>query len=260
MKTILLLTPLLFASAVQAADPVVKLAGIQAIFDDGSKQFDGFKTYNSEKGCGVVLMIHGGGKQMVGIDGDKATLKIGGTAAKCRFFGGDSAFSKDHLFARLEFEAAGSTQMSPDGTLKVTGEIPVTFATGKAETRSEPLAVAAGAAVKFPAAKAGELPELKVKSSGKPKFGDGAFEIVLSSNRKAEEFAGVRFYAQDGTAVESNQTSSSWMGFAGKGSGEITYSFKAAQTNVIVAVETWTGREDAKVKVDLAAGLASPKP
>ena len=259
MKIIHILTPLFLTHAVQAAEPVVKIAGIQAIFDDGGTQFGAFKTYNSDKGYGVTLMIHGGGKQMVGID-DKATLKIGGAPAQCHFFGGDSAFSKDHLFARLEFTAEGSSQVSPDGTLKVAGEIPVTFATGKAETRSEVVTIAAGAAVKFPAAKAAELPTLQVKSSGKPKFSNDPFEIVLTTNRKAGEFAGIRFYSKDGAAIEAEQSSSSWMGFGNKGSGEITYSFKAAQTQLIVAVESWTGREDSRVKVDLNAGLAAPKP
>ena len=259
MKAIHFLTPLFLTLAVQAAEPVVKIAGIQAIFDDGSTQFGAFKTYSSDKGYGVTLMIHGGGKQMVGID-NKATLKIGGAPAQCHFFGGDSVFSKDHLFARLEFSAEGNSQVSPDGTLKVTGEIPVTFATGKAETRSEVLTIAPNAAVKFPAAKAAEMPTLQVKSSGKPKFSEDAFEIVFSTNRKAGELAGIRFYSKDGAAIEAEQSSSSWMGFGNKGSGEITYSFKAAQTQVIVAIESWTGREDSRVKVDLSAGLAAPKP
>lgn len=258
MKTIpLLIVPLLSLSA-KAADPVVKLAGIQAVIDDGEKEFDGFKTYNSEKGLGVTLIVRSGDKRMVGFDEDKAALKIGGAAAKCRYFGSNMAFSKDHLALRLEFNAEGDSQVAPDGTLKVTGELPVTLATGKEETKSAPFAIAAGTAIQFPAGKAG-MPTLKVKSSGKPKWGDNPFEIVLSTNRKTDEFAGIRFYAKDGKPVEAEQGGSSWMSMGSMGSGEVTYTFKAAQTDLILAVESWTGREDKKLKVDLSASLAIPK-
>jgi len=258
MKTIPLLILPLIPLTLHAADPVVKLAGIQAVIDDGSKEFDGFKTFNSEKGHAVTLIIAGGDKQIVGFDDDKAAVKIGGAAAKCRFFGGDMAFSKDHRALRLEFSAEGAAQVGADGTLKMTGEIPITLATGKEETRSDSFAASAGTAIKFPSNKAG-MPTLKVKSTGKPKWGDAPFELVLSTNRKADEFAGIRFYTKDGKPVEAERGSTSWMGFAGQGSGEISYNFKAPQTELILAVETWTGREEKKLKVDLAAGLAIPK-
>ena len=69
----------------------------------------------------------------------------------------------------------------------------------------------------------------------------------------------IRFYTRDGKAIAAERTSTGWMGFGNQGSGEITYSFKAAQAELIAAVETWTGREDVRVKVDLSAGLAIPK-
>lgn len=251
-----LLLPFLTLTAT-AAEPAVKLAGIQAVLDDGAKEFDGFKTYNSEKGIGVTLIVRSPDKAMVGFDDDKASLKIGGADAKCRFFGGDMAFSKDRLALKLEFTATTAVKPSPDGTLKVQGEIPITLATGKEETRSESFTVATGTAVKFPAGKEG-LPTLKIKSSGKPKWGDDAFEIELNTDTKPETFAGIRFYTKDGQPVESKRGSTSWMSFGGKGSGSVTYTFKAAQTDLILAVESWTGKEEKKLKVDLNAGLAVP--
>lgn len=260
MKAIPVLTLLsLLPLVAPAAEPSVKLAGIQIVFNDAEEEFDGFKTYNTGNGYGVTLLVRGDGRQIVAFDDDKATVKLGGASAKCRYFGGDSAFSKDRQTLRLEFESE-ACQITPDGKLKIGGEIPIVYATGKEETRSEAFKVAAGAEVKFAAAKAASMPTLKVKSSGKPKFGDGAFEVEITTNRKADEFAGIRFYTKDGKAVEAERTSTSWMGFGDKGSGEITYSFKAAQTDLILAVETWTGREEVKVKVDLMAGMAMPKP
>ena len=164
MKTICLsLVPMLFLTSL-CAEPVVTLAGIRSVMDDGEKEFDGFKTYNSDEGTGVALIVRSGDKEIVGFDDDAAALKIGGAEASCRFFG-NMAFSKDRRALRLEFDAEDKPQRSPDGTIKVTGELPLTLATGKEETRSEPLKVANGASVKFPA-DAKDLPTLKVKSSG----------------------------------------------------------------------------------------------
>lgn len=257
MKTSSLLLLPFLTLTVTAAEPAVKLAGIQAVYDDGAKEFDGFKTYNSEKGLGVTLIVRSPDKTMVAFDDEKASLKIGGADAKCRFFGGDMAFSKDRLALKLEFTTEGQHKVSSDGTLKILGEIPITLATGKEETRSEAFPVSTGTMVKFPEGNNG-LPAFKVKSSGKPKWGDDPFEIELNTDIKPESFAGIRFYTKDGQPVESKRGSTSWMSFGGKGSGSVTYSFKAAQSDLILAVESWTGKEEKKLKVDLSAGLSAP--
>ena len=137
--------------------------------------------------------------------------------------------------------------------------MPVTLATGKEETRSAPFEVKKGTAITFPEGTEG-MPELKVKSMGKPDFGDAEFEIEFSTNRKMDEFAGIRFYTKDGKPVEAERGGSSWMGFGNKGSGEVSYQFKAKPTDLILAVETWSGSEQITVKVDFSAGLAQPKP
>jgi hypothetical protein len=258
MKYLFAFLPLLAALSATAAEPVVKLAGLQVVFDDGSKEFDGFKTYNSDRGYGITLMVTCDSKEIVGFDDDKAAVKIGGAVAESHFFSPDMSISKDRHTLRLELSAAKGAAPAADGTLKIAGVIPVTLATGKAETRSEPFKVAAGTAVKFPAAKAG-LPVLKVKSSGKPKYGGDPFEIVVSTNRKADDFAGIRFYDKDGKPVDSKRGGSSWMSMGSLGSGEITYTFKAPQTELILGVEEWTGREDKMLKVDFNASLAIPK-
>lgn len=257
MKTNTLWILPLLTLAASAAEPEVKLAGLQAVYDDGGKSFGGFKTYNTDAGHSISLIIRSGDKAMVAFDDDKASIKIGGADAKCKSFGGDMAFSKDRLALRLEFSSKGKAQVSEDGKLKVTGDIPITFATGKEETRSEAFTVSVATAVVFPAGKEG-MPTLKVKSAGKPKWGNDPFEIAFTTNRKTDEFAGIRFYTKDGKPVDAKRGSSSWMGFAGNGSGEFSYTFKAPQTDLIIAVESWTGREDKKIQVDLSAGLAVP--
>src|SRR5690349_17249394 len=114
-----LLFPLLSLTAI-AAEPVVSIAGIQAVHDDGEKEFNGFKTYNSDKGLGVTLIIRSD-KAIVGFDDDNAVLTIGGAKAKSHFFG-DMAYAKDRKTVRLEFDAQGAAQVGADGKLKVAGE------------------------------------------------------------------------------------------------------------------------------------------
>jgi hypothetical protein len=75
--------------------------------------------------------------------------------------------------------------------------------------RSDVFAAKEGTAVTFPKDAEG-MPVLKVKSAGKPRFGDGGFEIEFSTNRKIDEFAGFRFYTKEGEPVEAEQSGSSW--------------------------------------------------
>ncbi|MGC4014775.1 MAG: hypothetical protein QM755_09720 [Luteolibacter sp.] len=41
--------------------------------------------------------------------------------------------------------------------------------------------------------------------------------------------------------------------------GSVTWSFKAVPTDLIVVMESWTGREENKIKVDLSAGAGGQK-
>ena len=132
-----------------------------------------------------------------------------------------------------------------------------TLASGKAETHSQPFAVAEGTKVEFPA-DAKDMPSLKIKSTGKPKWGDNKLEIEFTTNRKVDDFAGIRFLDKDGKEIESDRGGSSWMSMMGKGSGTFSYTFKSEPKELILVVDSWTGSETVKVPVDLKAGLAMP--
>lgn len=133
------------------------------------------------------------------------------------------------------------------------------LASGKEETRSESFVADVGTEIKFAEGAEG-MPTMKVKSIGKPDYGDAEFEIEFSINRKMDEFAGIQFYTKDGKAIKAEQGGSSWMsGFGSKGSGEVSYQFEKKPTDLILAIESWTGREEVTLKVDLSAGLALPK-
>ncbi len=254
MKALLIL-PCLALPFANAAEPTVTLAGIQMVMDDGDKDFDGFKTFNMEKGHNVALIVRSDGKTMVGFDEDKATITLGGAKTECSFFS-SMAFSKDRQALRLEFRATDPVATEANGSFKVAGTLPVVLASGKEETRSAAFEVKKGTAVKFQEG-AKDMPKLEVKSIGKPDYGDAEFQIEFSTDRKIDDFAGIRFYTKDGKPVEAERGGSSWMSFGNKGSGEVSYQFKTKQTDLILAVEGWTGREEVNLKVDFSAGVGA---
>jgi hypothetical protein len=257
MKPLIIL-PFLALPLLHAVEPTVTLAGIQVVFDDGEKDFDGFRTFNMQKGHNVALIVRSEGKTMVGFDEEKANITLGGAKAECTFFS-NMAFSDDRLSLKLEFKTTDPVKTDAEGRFKVEGQLPVTLATGKEETRSAPFEAKIGSAVTFPQGTEG-LPTLKVKSMGKPEYGDAEFQIEFSTNRRMDEYAGIRFYSKDGKPVEAERGGSSWMGFGNKGSGDVSYQFKAKPTDLILAVETWSGSEEITLKVDFTAGLALTKP
>lgn len=255
MKALLIL-PCFALAIVHAAEPTVTLAGIQVVLDDGEKDFDGFKTFNMGKGHNVALIVRSDGKTMVDFDEDKATITLGGAKTECSFFS-SMAFSKDRHALKLEFHATDPVSTDAQGHFKVEGEFPVVLAGGKEETRSAAFEVKKGSKVDFAEGTEG-MPKLEIKSIGKPDYGDDELEIEFSTTRRIDEFAGIRFYTKDGKPVEAEQGGSSWMGFGNKGSGAFSYRFKTKQTDLILAVETWSGREEVNVKVDFSAGIATP--
>ena len=94
MKTLSIAAVLLFPSLL-IADPVAELGGLQIVFDSAEKDFDGFRTFNMEEGHKVALIVRSKGKPMVGYDGDKAAITIGGAKAESGFFMSNMSLSED---------------------------------------------------------------------------------------------------------------------------------------------------------------------
>lgn len=253
MKALSLAVVLLGPGLVMA-DPVADLAGLQVIYDSAEKDFDGFRTFNSEVGHKVALIVRSKEKPMVAFDEDKAQITIGGAKAKSGFFMSNMSFSDDKKSMKLEFDTEGKVQPNAKGELEVKGTLPVTTASTKAEIRSAAFPVKAGEAIVFPADQK-DLPTLKITKTGKPDYGDDVLAIEFSTNTKMDGFAGVKFLTKDGKEVKSKKGSSSWMGFSGSGSGTVEYEFSAKQTELIMVLETWTDKEEKIIQVDLKASL-----
>lgn len=227
------------------------LAGVQVVYDSGEEDFEGFKTFNMNKGHRVALFIRTDSKFIVRVDDRKSKVEIGGAKADAMFYSG-MGVSDNRKTARIEFQTDDKVKLSADGLLEVKGTLPIALATGKERVQSTAFSVEKGTAVPF---SKGEIPELKVKSIGKPRFGDGEMEIKFSTDRQMDDFAGITFTSKDGSEIESDRGNSSWMGFGKKGSGTIEYRFEKKHSDLIMEIETWTGLEEQTVTIDLKAAM-----
>jgi hypothetical protein len=159
---------LLSALSLHAAEPAVSLAGIRTVWNDGEKEFDGFKTFNSEKGTTVAVIISVTKGSIVAFDADKAKFTLGGKPAKVRFFGD---ISEDHKHLKLEVETSAAITAAELATLKLDGTLPITTATGSTEIKSDPFEVKPGTQVTFTTTKLPAERSLAIEESGNPKWG-----------------------------------------------------------------------------------------
>jgi len=239
--------------SLHAAEPTVTLAGIRTIWNDAEKEFDGFKTFNSDKGTAVAVLISVTDGGIVAFDDDKAKLTINGKPAKVRF-GGD--ISKDHKHLKLEIETEAPITAAELGTLKLEGSLPITTATGSIEIKSEAFEAKPGTKVVFPAGKLPTERSLTVEKSGKPEWGDDPFQVSFKSNRKFDEFANVAFTSADGKALEAARGGSSSMSMMGKTTAEVSYTFKQKTDKLVMVLSAWTGFESKPLKISLSAADA----
>ncbi len=239
--------------SLHAAEPTVTLAGIRTVWNDGEKEFDGFKTFNSEKGTAVAVIISVTEGSIVAFDDDKAKFTLGGKPAKVRF-GGD--ISKDHKHLKLEIESETPLAVADLASLKLEGTLPITTATGSSEIKSEAFDAKQGTKVVFPAGKLPAERSLTVEKSGKPEWGDDPFQVSFKSNRKFDEFANIAFTSADGKAIESSRGGSSTMTMMGKTTAEVSYTFKQKADKLVMVLSAWTGFESKPLKISLTAADA----
>lgn len=249
----LLSSLLLATSLLHAAEPTVTLAGLRTVWNDGDKEFDGFKTFNSEKGTAVAVIISVTEGSIVAFDADKAKFTLGGKPAKARF-GGD--ISKDHKHLKLEIQTEAPLAAADLAGLKLEGTLPITTATGSTEIKSDPFEVKPGTKVTFTSTKLPTERSLTVDKSGKPDWGDDPFQISFKSDRKFEEFAKIAFTTADGKSLESSRGGSSSMTMMGKTTAEVSYNFKQKADKLVIVLSAWTGFESKPLKISLSAGDA----
>ena len=99
--------------------------------------------------------------------------------------------------------------------------------------------------------------EMKLNEVGKPSFGDDAVELSFETSNKAiTMLAGVKFFDETGTELESASRGSSSMGFAGKYTYGRDYSLKKeVKGKLVVEFEMWTDLAEKKVPFKVSAGV-----
>jgi hypothetical protein len=239
--------------SLHAAEPTITLAGIRTVWNDAKKEFDGFKTFNSDKGTAVAVLVSVTEGSIVAFDSDNAKLTIGGKPAKIRF-GGD--ISKDHQHLKLEIETKAPISVADLAILKIEGSLPITTATGSAQIKSDPFEVKPETTVPFTTSKLPTPRSLTVSKSGKPQWGDDPFEISFKSDRKFDEFASISFTSADGQAIESSHGGFSTMSMLGKTTAESSYTFKQQADKLVMVLSAWTGCESKVLKIALTAADA----
>jgi len=230
----------------------VNLAGVQIVYDSAEKEFDGFRTFNMEEGHAVALLVRSSDKSIVGFDNKKASVTIGGAKAETKFFISTSSYSDDRKTLKLEFVTDDKVQTNAEEKLEVKGTLPLVLASGKAETKSQAFPVKEDEPIVF-AVDAEGLPTLKIKKTKKPSWGDDALEIEISTNINIDEFAGIRFLTKDGKEIKANRNGHSWVTNGSKANGSVSYSLGEKHEEMILVLETWKGREEKSVIVDLKA-------
>jgi hypothetical protein len=239
--------------SLHAAEPTVTLAGIRTVWNDGEKEFDGFRTFNSEKGTAVAVIVSVTEGSIVAFDADKAKFTLAGKPAKVRF-GGD--ISKDHKHLKLEIETSAAITAAELATLKLDGTLPITTASGSTEIKSDPFEVKPGTKVTFTTTKLPAERSLAIEKAGKPEWGDDPFQVSFKSNRKFDEFANIAFTSADGKALEAARGGSSSMTMMGKTTAEVSYTFKQKTDKLVMVLSVWTGFESKPLKISLSAADA----
>jgi hypothetical protein len=242
---------LLSALSLHAAEPTVTvtLAGIRTVWNDGAKEFDGFTTFNSEKGTTVAVLISVTEGSIVAYDADKAKFTLGGKPAKVRGFFGD--ISTDHKHLKLEVETSAVITAVELATLKLDGTLSITTATGSTEIKSDPFEVKPGTQVTFTTTKLPDERSLAIEESGKPKCGDDPFQVSFKSNRTFDEFVNIAFTSADGKLLESSRDSGSSWTMMEETTASVSYTLKQKTDKLVMVLTAWTGLESKPLKISL---------
>lgn len=242
----------LFTAVLHAQDITVKPAGLQAVWDTGKDDFD-FSTYNQQSaGTGVALIISTAKGKIISLPNEQIQLTIGGAKATTFMGMGSAKTSEDGTKARVEVTAKGKVAVEA-GVLPVEGKLTVITASQKAEVKSDPVKFTAGTVLKFPAS--AKLPDIKVESAGKPKWGDGGWEVSLSTNAELDGVAAFRFVDKAGKVVEGKRSGWSRSGMFGKVNVTLQLSLESPVEEGTLVLEVWTDQEKKEVPVSLKVGL-----
>ena len=237
------------------ADVSVELAGMKIVWKSLKKEFDGFRTYNSQKGAHVMLAVCGGNKQIIGFEKNKSKVTIfDGSGDLGGKFGIWNEASKDGKVMRIEV----STEKLPAAsasTLTLSGSLELVVASKTETQTTEAKALKKGDKIKM-----SEGFSFEIASIGKPKWGNDPLEVILKWKRKVPELAAVRFYDKSGKLIKSSKEGSSSIGIAGKYTVTRSYKLKKKSNFLKIEMDLWIDAEKVTVPIKMDVGIGGVKP
>lgn len=242
------------AGSMAYGEVTVKPSGIQMVWDDGAKLFDGFKTFNQDPGAKLAFIFKSDGDAFVGLDEDASSVKVGGVDASFWFFA-SQAMSEDRKAMKMSLIAKGAEVK--DGRLPVKGEIVVMTASGKEELKTDLQLWEKGGKVAFP--EAAGLPVFTIDKIAKSKWDDKTWDVTLKCKKEFDSFVSVKFVDEEGKEHEAERGSWSSMGVLGMRTVTVSYRSKYKPTKARMVVEVWKGVEKVKLPIDYAMSLVGPE-
>lgn len=245
----------LLSSVPSPAEPEVRVAGLQVVWEDDREAFDGFSLFNGQQALVLGLLVDGGGAGLIEFDDENSRL----TALRDDFgtkldgkIGSFPKISEDGKLLRLVIE---SEKLPKPGAsqLQAKGELAVLSASETETLKCGPVKLEEDAKLDF-----GDQLDFRVVKVGKPDWGDAAWQVELEIKRDIAEMAVLRFYDGDGKEIESDRVSTGRMGFMGQVSVTLGYTLAREVAEVRVELDRWTDLEKLSVPFEVSVGIGGP--
>lgn len=234
-----------------AADNIsVKPAGLMIVWEPMKEEFEGFQTFNHDKGTHVCLGLRTTNKDFVVFDDKESKITVSDGSNELRAeFGFWNRISKDAKVMRIELHS--KTLPAPDcSSLTVKGDLAVHVASNKTTKSTE--------SRKFQKGDKVELAEgfvFEINKTGLSNWNKDDTEVSITWKRKVPELAEVRFYDPQGNLIESSSGGSSSMGFAGKYTVTKSYVLEKYSGAFRIEMSLWTDMQSVTVPVDFKIGI-----
>lgn len=249
---ILVFPAAIYASATENIS--VKPAGLMIVWEPMKEEFDGFQTFNYEKGTHVCLGLRSTDKDFVVFDEKKSKMTVSDGSNELGVeFGFWNRISKDAKAMRIEMRAE-QLPASGSSSLIVNGELAVHVASNKTTKSTE--------SRKFQKGDMVELAEgfvFEINKVGLSNWNKDDTEVSMTWRRKVPELAEVRFYDPQGNLIESSSGGSSSMGFAGKYTVTKSYVLEKYSGAFRIEMSLWTDMQSVTVPVDFKIDIGGKR-
>lgn len=245
-----LFLPILLSTPAALAESTVTPAGMQIVWQQLDKEFDGFSTLNSQDALTLSLYLKSD-TPAISLEKDDITL-TSLTDSTGKEMKADVGFmpklSEDGKSARFEINskdlpAAGDSSVTAKGTINFLS------ASKSEKVKSKTIELKKDQAISW-----GDKLTATVTESKKNQWGDHAWEVSIKFDRKVPELADIIFYDKDGTVIESKRNGTMTSGFLGKTSVTYTYSIAKKVDSAVLEATIWLDAKKVSIPFTVTTG------